>query len=112
MGDNDFTVHLVSNVSPDIYPENNPSKFSTQLAQEIDLGQGQWEVGVRQIMYPTHIATTSKQEKINIYKYEDYYRDLLPHPARSSLDSYVSGVTFDFSQVTRAKNITSVRQSH
>ena len=104
MGDNDFTVHLVSNVSPDIYPQNNPSKFSTQLANEINLGQGEWEVGVRQIMYPTHIATTSKEEKINIYKYEDYYRNLLPHPARSSLDSYSTGVTFDFSQVAYASD--------
>lgn len=77
-----FTVYLVSNVSPDLYPNNNPTKFSTNLANEIDFSNGDWEVGVRHIMYPTQIATTSPDDKINIFRYKQYYRDLLPHPSR------------------------------
>lgn len=77
-----FTVHLVSNVSPNLFPDNNPSKFSTNLARELDLSEGEWEVGVRHIMYPTHVSTTSTEDKINIYQEKKYYRDLLPPPPR------------------------------
>lgn len=80
------TVYLVSNVSPDLFPNNNPSKFSTNLANEIDFSEGDWEVGVRHIMYPTQIATTSPDDKINLFKYDDYYRNLLPHPPRDKRD--------------------------
>ena len=95
MGD-DFTIHLVSNVSPELFPTNNPAKFSTQLANEIDLSEGKWEVGVRDIMYPTTIATTTAEDKISIYKYKDYYRDLLPHPTRNNLNRNHVGAVIDF----------------
>lgn len=80
-----FNIHLASNVSPNLFPNNNASNFSTNLANQIDLSDGEWEVGVRQIMYPTHIATTTLDEKIEIYKYDKYYRDFLPFPDSSSL---------------------------
>ena len=77
-----FTVHLVSNVSPNLFPQNNPSKFSTNLAKEIDFSDGDWEVGVRHIMYPTHVSTTSAEDKISVYQEKKYYRNLLPPPPR------------------------------
>ena len=95
-----FNVHLVSNVSPDLFPNNNASKFSTNLANEIDLSEGKWEVGVRHIMYPTHVATTSIDDKINIYQYEESYRDLLPHPPRDREDLKHYGATINLIENT------------
>ena len=95
-----FNVHLVSNVSPDLFPNNNASKFSTNLANEINLTEGKWEVGVRHIMYPTHVATTSIEDKINIYQYKEYYRDLLPHPPRDREDLTHYGATINLIEST------------
>ena len=75
-----FTVHLASNVSPEIFPQNHPSKFSTLLANELDLSHGRWEVAVQQIMYPTRVSATSEEDTISVYKSEYGYNDLLPHP--------------------------------
>ena len=81
-----FNIHLASNVSPDLFPENEPAKFSTILANEIDVSAGKWEVAVRQIMYPTHVATTSHDDTISVYKYKKAHRDILPHPTMNSKD--------------------------
>ena len=81
-----FSVHLLSNVSPDLFPNNSPSKFSTYLANEINLPEGEWEVGVRQIMYPTHVATTSMDDKIDVYQYVKSYRKQLPDPSPEKID--------------------------
>ena len=81
MTDKSFIIHLVSNVAPDIFPKNNPSKFSTPLAEEIDVSGDDWEVGVRQIMYPAHVATTGEEDKILVYDYKrDSYKSQLPVP--------------------------------
>ena len=97
-----FNLHLVSNASSTTFPYNNPSKFSTILADEITLDNASWEVGVRQIMYPTTIANTSEDDKISIYKYEEYYRDLLPHPARQSDNLDQVGAMIDVGVLTPA----------
>lgn len=90
-----FTVHLVSNVSPGLFPDNNASKFSTNLATELDLSEGEWEVGVRQIMYPTRISTTTDGDEIHIFKYKDNYRDLLPVPSKKEIDMEKIGTSID-----------------
>lgn len=41
---------------------NSPSRFSTNLANEINLSGGDLEMPVRHIMYPTHVATTGSDE--------------------------------------------------
>ena len=81
----DFTIHLVSNVSPGVFPNNNPAEFSTLLAHEIQLSKGNWEVAVQAIMYPTHVATTSKDDLVTIHKYADSYRKLLALPPNDSV---------------------------
>ncbi len=97
MEEDGFTVHLISNVSPDTFPNNNPNSFSTLLANEIDLSKDTWEVGVRQIMYPTRVATVGADDKLHFYKYQEYYRNLLPTPPRGSVDiKQVGGATIDF----------------
>ena len=106
MSSENFTVHLVSNVSPDIFPNNNPAEFSTILANEINLNDGNWEVAVREIMYLTHVATTSKDDRILVYKYSDYYRKLLPHPPRNSQDLNTLGATINVDRITSKSSTT------
>ena len=93
-----FSVHLLSNVSPDLFPENNASKFSTNLANEINLSEGEWEVGVRNIMYPTHVSTTSVDDKINVFNYEKYYRGLLPIPPQGKFEDKNYGAIIDLTE--------------
>ena len=66
----EFNVYLPSNVAPDTFPSNNPSKFSTILADEINLSGNNWEVGVTNILYPTHVSSTSDSDTITIYEEE------------------------------------------
>ena len=66
----DFNIYLPSNVAPDTFPSNSPSKFSTILADDINLNGGNWEVGVTNILYPTHVSSTSDCDKITIYEDE------------------------------------------
>ena len=68
--DDSFHVHLISNVAPQVFPENTPAEFSTPLANEIDLKSGAWEVAVQQIMYPTHVSTTTAKDKVLLHKYQ------------------------------------------
>ena len=52
--DDNFNIHLISNVSQDTYPNNSP-KFVTLLSNEIALKDQGWEVGVHDIMYPSQL---------------------------------------------------------
>ena len=98
----DFIIHLVSNVSPNLFPFNDPAKFSTLLAHEIHLDDDNWEVAVREIMYPTHVATTGKDDKIFVHKYSEYYRNLLPYPQRYAESVESLGTGIDFKDVKNA----------
>ena len=82
MSDNDFNIYLVSNVTTEIFSDNSPAKFSTILAEDIHLPNGEWEVAVKNIVYPSHIQSTTEEDKIEIYKYRDEYRHLYPQRAR------------------------------
>ena len=95
----DFNIHLASNVSPDLFPNNQPAKFSTILANEIDVSEGKWEVGIRQIMYPTHVATTSHEDTLTVFKYEIAYRQLLPHPSSDAKDLSKFGASINLNRV-------------
>ena len=76
-----FTIHLVSNVSPATFPENKPSKFSTLLANEIDLSGNQWEVGVTQVMYPSQLGIAKETDKISVYDtVVDSYKNVVGIP--------------------------------
>ena len=88
-----FNILLVSNVSADTFPNNTPSQFSTILADDIALPGGDWEVAVTNIMYPSNIASTTEEDKIEIFKYKDTYRTLLPVPERGEHESFLNRVT-------------------
>ena len=62
----DFSIHLISNVSPETFPANKAQSFSTLLADDIYIN-GRWEVGLRNIMYPTEISSATDEDKIHFY---------------------------------------------
>lgn len=63
-----FNIHLISNTSHDVFPNNSPSEFSTLLANEISLNGNDWEVAVRDIMYPTNLVEEKINDEITTYK--------------------------------------------
>ena len=84
MSEDEFHIYLPSNVSTDIFTDNSPAKFSTILAEDVHLQNGNWEVAVKNIIYPCHVASTTKEDKIYIYKYKESYRNLYPLPSREN----------------------------
>ena len=47
-----FTIELVSNASAQIFPDNTLSSFSNFLPEQLNL-EGQWEVAISEISYPS-----------------------------------------------------------
>ena len=86
-----FNIHLVSNVSKEIYPKNSPSQFTTLLSNEISLKDQGWEVGVHDIMYPSQLTEyTDDDDYFESFQLRHDMRTLLPHninPEKSYLDS-------------------------
>ena len=59
-----FTISLPSDASRDVYPDNKISNYKTQLSQSIPLDQGEWEVGLVDIHYPTNWINVNKDEMV------------------------------------------------
>ena len=47
-----FTVELVSNASGELFPDNTLSSFTNFLPEQLNL-EGQWEVAISEISYPS-----------------------------------------------------------
>ena len=47
-----FTIELVSNASGELFPDNTLSSFTNFLPEQLNL-EGQWEVAVSEISYPS-----------------------------------------------------------
>ena len=47
-----FTIELVSNASGELFPDNTLSSFTNFLPEQVDL-EGQWEVAISEISYPS-----------------------------------------------------------
>ena len=47
-----FTIELVSNTSSQIFPYNTLSSFTNFLPEQVNL-DGQWEVAISEISYPS-----------------------------------------------------------
>lgn len=56
-----FYVSLPSNNSLIYYPENTISSYTTQLPREINLN-GEWEVGLSEIVVPNHFLDFEKED--------------------------------------------------
>ena len=47
-----FTIELFSNASGEFFPDNTLSSSTTSLPEQVNL-EGQWEVAVSEISYPS-----------------------------------------------------------
>ena len=47
-----FTIELVSNTSGELFPDNTLSSFTNFLTEQLNL-EGQWEVAISEISYPS-----------------------------------------------------------
>ena len=47
-----FTIELVSNASSELFPDNTLSSFTNFLPEQVNL-DGQWEVAISKISYPS-----------------------------------------------------------
>ena len=47
-----FTIELVTNASGELFPDNTLSSFTNFLPEEVNL-EGQWEVAISEIFYPS-----------------------------------------------------------
>ena len=47
-----FTIELVSNASGELFPDNTLSSFTDFLPEQVNL-EGQWEVAISEISYPS-----------------------------------------------------------
>ena len=59
----DFHLFLPSNTNPDICPDNTPSDYTTVYNENITL-EGNWEVGVKSLSYPSKVDTFTGNEQI------------------------------------------------
>ena len=60
--DSHFYVHLPSDASLDVYPDNAIAKYTTKLPKTIDL-DGRYEVGLSEIIYPTDYFNFDNRDK-------------------------------------------------
>ena len=70
---NQFTVHLVSNASMDIFRENTMASFRNQLSGPLEL-TGSWQVALESIIFPTSIKNVTSV-KIKEYPDDGYITD-------------------------------------
>lgn len=58
-----FKVYLPSNASFDLFPDNTPTAYRTRFDNPIELN-GNWEVGVESISYPSHFRDEKEKGRI------------------------------------------------
>lgn len=66
MSESHFYVHLPSDSSLGVYPDNAIAKYTTKLSKTIEL-DGQYEVGLSEIIYPTNYFNFDNRDKV--YKF-------------------------------------------
>ena len=80
---NEFTVHLVSSASMNIYPQNTLSSFKNYFNEEIYL-EGDWRVALSEIIFPAKINQVNKSD-LKIFSSEGlkFYEKSIPFDAVS-----------------------------
>ena len=63
---NYFYVTLFSNASKEVFPDNTLTAFTIHLAQLIDLGQSDWEVGLAELSYKAPNRQTMQGKLIDV----------------------------------------------
>ena len=56
-----FTIELVSNASSELFPKTTLSPFTNFLPEQVNL-EGQWEVAVSEISYPSMYQNVTKEK--------------------------------------------------
>ena len=56
-----FTIELVSNASAQLFPDNTLSSFTNFLPEKLNL-EGQWEVALSEISYPSMYQNVTDRE--------------------------------------------------
>ena len=71
-----FTIELVSNASSELFPKNTLSSFTNSLPEQVNL-EGQWEVAVPEISYPSMYQNVAEGKFLfhddELSKTKDYY---------------------------------------
>ena len=71
-----FTIELVSNASSELFPDNTLSSFTNFLPEQVNL-EGQWEVAVSEISYPSMYQNVTEGKFLfhdnELSKTKDYY---------------------------------------
>ena len=71
-----FTIELVSNASSELFPDNTLSSFTNFLPEQVNL-EGQWEVTVSEISYPSMYQNVTEVKFLfhdnELSKTKDYY---------------------------------------
>ena len=71
-------VHLLSNASMDVFPNNTLSDFSTILHHPLILEADEWDVGLVEINIPNNVDTITKDEAwIKLVTYEETQAELV-----------------------------------
>ena len=80
---NEFTVHLVSSASMNIFPQNTLSSFKNYFNEQINL-EGDWRVALSEIIFPAKINQVNKSD-LKIFSSEGlkFYQKSIPFDAVS-----------------------------
>ena len=80
---NEFTVHLVSSASRNIFPQNTLSSFKNYFNEEIKL-EGDWRVALSEIIFTARINPVNKSD-LKIFSSEGlkFYEKSIPFDAVS-----------------------------
>ena len=57
-----FYITLPADGSIDVYPNNTLRTFTNRLVQPVDLSEGEWEVGLMEMMFPTSLDNIPQNE--------------------------------------------------
>ena len=89
-----FTIELVSNASGELFPDNTLSFFTNFLPEQVKL-EGQWEVAVSEISYP------SRYQNITEGKFKFFDKK---HSKSTSTYNLEPGLNTSITDIVEAKN--------
>ena len=72
-----FTIELVSKASGKLFPDNTLSSFTNFLPEQLNL-EGQWEVAISEISYPSMYQNVTEGKVLFFDKKIKEIRILLP----------------------------------
>lgn len=66
-GSDGFYLTLPSDGSMETFPQNTEAQFKTLLPQTVDLTDGEWQVGLTEMMYGSSVNTSQQTNPILIF---------------------------------------------